>query len=84
MAHIETRWVCPVCRRCFDNQREARACAAAHVREERWAVSDVYPGKEVACNYRGAAFALQEADRPDITRPLKNLSIVRGGKSIGK
>jgi len=80
MAHIEIRWVCPVCRRCWDNKREARACAASHVRKERWAVSDVYPGKAVACNYRGDAFALREADKPDLINPPMGLELIVGGR----
>lgn len=65
MAHIETWWRCPGCYRCWDTQREAAKCAASHVRAERWAVSDRLPGKAVACNYRGDAFALREADLSD-------------------
>ena len=65
MAHIETWWRCPGCHRCWDTKREAAKCAASHVRAERWAVSDRHPGKAVACNYRGDAFALREADLSD-------------------
>ena len=65
MAHIEIWWRCPGCNRCWDTQREAIQCAASHVRSERWAVSDRHPGKAIACNYRGEAFALREADLSD-------------------
>ena len=67
MAHIETWWRCPGCHRFWDTQREAAKCAASHVRPERWAVSDRHPGKAVACNYRGDAFALREADLSDFS-----------------
>ena len=65
MAHIEIWWRCPCCHRHWDTQREAAKCAGSHVRAERWAVSDRYPGKAVVCNYRGDAFALREADLSD-------------------
>lgn len=66
MAHIEVWWRCPGCNRTWTEQREAVKCAASHVRAERWAVSDRYPGKAVACNYRGETFALREADLGDL------------------
>lgn len=76
MAHIEVWWRCPGCHRLWDTQREAAKCSADHIRAghcaalpeayaERWAVSDRHPGKAVACNYRGEAFALREADLSD-------------------
>lgn len=65
MAHIEVWWSCPGCHLRWTTQREAVKCAASHVRSERWAVSDRHPGKAVACNYRGEAFALREADLSD-------------------
>lgn len=65
MAHIEVWWRCPGCHLSWTTQREAVKCAASHVRPERWAVSDRHPGKAVACNYRGEAFALREADLSD-------------------
>ena len=65
MAHIEIWWSCPGCHLRWTMQREAVRCAASHVRSERWAVSDRHPGKAVACNYRGEAFALREADLSD-------------------
>ena len=65
MAHIEIWWSCPGCHLRWTTQREAVKCAASHVRSERWAVSDRHPGKAVACNYRGEAFALREADLSD-------------------
>lgn len=65
MAHIEIWWSCPGCHLRWTTQREAVRCAASHVRSERWAVSDRHPGKAVACNYRGEAFALREADLSD-------------------
>lgn len=85
MAHIETRWVCPVCRCWSFSQKEARACAASHVRSEKWAVSDKYPGKAVACNYRGESYALREADEPDLVADLrKPFRVIKGGKSGGE
>lgn len=66
MAHIEVWWPCPCCTRVWTEQREAVKCAASHVRAARFAVSDRYPGKAVACNYRGEAFALREADLGDL------------------
>ena len=65
MAHIEVWWSCPGCHLRWTTQSEAVKCAASHVRSERWAVSDRHPGKAVACNYRGEAFALREADLSD-------------------
>lgn len=65
MAHIEIWWSCPGCHLRWTTQREAIKCAVSHVRPERWAVSDRHPGKAVACNYRGEAFALREADLSD-------------------
>ena len=65
MAHIEVWWRCPGCHLSWTTQRETVKCAASHVRPERWAVSDRHPGKAVACNYRGEAFALREADLSD-------------------
>jgi len=76
MAHIETWWKCPVCHCCFTLRREAEACARKHVRAEKWAVSDIYPGKAVACNYRGEAFALREADKPDLTSLPMGLELI--------
>ena len=66
MAHIEIWWKCPGCHRHYDTQREANRCAISHVRPEKWAVSDKYPGKNVACNYRGEKWALREADLSDL------------------
>lgn len=66
MAHVEIWWKCPGCHRYWQSQGEAAKCAASHVKAERWAVSDRYPGKAVACNYRGEAFALREADLGDL------------------
>ena len=65
MAHIEVWWSCPGCHLRWTTQREAVKCAASHVRSERWAVSNRHLGKAVACNYRGEAFALREADLSD-------------------
>lgn len=65
MAHLEERWRCTGCRVTFRTETEARRHVHSHVKKETWAVSDKYPGKEVACNYRGTQWALREADLSD-------------------
>jgi hypothetical protein len=77
MAHIETRYRCPVCNLAYDNQGEAIGCRNVHpVRLERWAVGK--DGKEVRISdnstldgYGGVNWALKEADLSDFIEERK-------------
>ena len=76
MAHLEARWRCTGCRVTFRTEREARQHVLGHIHKETWAVSDKYPGKEVACNYLGTQWALREADLSDF---LSERNKTKGG-----
>ena len=83
MAHLEKRWVCPVCKRYSYEQREARGCAASHVESQLWAVGK-YKSFRVFENhapdsYHGIRGALREADTSDyIEERRPKLSVVKG------
>ena len=88
MAHLEDRWVCPVCKRYSYEQSEARRCAASHVKSELWAVGK-HKSVRVFENhapdsFHGVRGALREADRSDIIEERRaeerryQLSVVKG------
>lgn len=67
VAKIEKWYKCPVCKRCYTEQREAVRCKNKHpILEEEWAVSEPYTGKAVKiCMEFSREMALREADLPD-------------------
>lgn len=77
MAHIETRYRCPVCNGSYKNQKKAISCRDSHsIRVERWAVGK--GGKAVRINencsiygYGGVNWALKEADLSDFIEERK-------------
>lgn len=77
MAHIETRYCCPVCNGAYDTYGEATTCKNKHsVRSERWAVGK--GGKAVRIfencasdGIGGENYALREADLSDIISERK-------------
>lgn len=70
MAHIETRYRCPICNNAFDKYIEAVRCRNKHdIISERWAVGrykDVRIFDNCAPDGRGGVnWALKEADLSD-------------------
>ena len=75
MAHVETWYRCLYCKAAYDSMKEARECAAGHVRAEKWAVSENLPGKAVSFDpsakpwsYNSEQWALQEAELSDFVK----------------
>lgn len=77
MAHIETWFVCPICKRTYGSQADAIKCRNKHpIMAERWAVGK--GGKAVRifdnCSLNGCGgenWALKEADLSDIIETRK-------------
>lgn len=70
MAYLKTLWCCPVCKSCWDEQREANRCAISHVQAQTWAIGK-YKNVRVFENWapdsiHGVRGALREADLSDI------------------
>lgn len=71
MAHIETWYRCPVCKKAYGNQGEAIKCQRSHpIITETWAIGK--NGKSVRINdnctldsYGGLNWALKEAELSD-------------------
>ena len=74
MAHIETWYCCPVCRRVWETHKKAFTCRNSHsVIEEMWAVGKGGKAVRIFDNYSQSMIngALREADLSDFIEERK-------------